>query len=80
MSANGEIGRAAALALLVELTAEDIAEVSKVHRYTPTITHLCGCLTRFDTLDWRSEALDRCAFHTAQETALSGGSQEGPEE
>lgn len=35
-------------------------------RYTPRTLHSCGCVTAFDTLDWRSVVIARCDFHAAQ--------------
>lgn len=45
------------------LYAEDIEEAMSVRRYTPEKLHPCGCVTKFDTLDWRSTAVTRCGEH-----------------
>jgi hypothetical protein len=44
--------------------------------------HSCGCKTRFNTVEWRSVALHRCAFHEAQEARSlpQGGSMATPPE
>ncbi len=32
-------------------------------RYVNAVTHLCGCVTRFDTLFWRSQVTKPCVEH-----------------
>lgn len=55
------------------LFAEDIEEAMRVRRYTPDKHHPCGCVTHFDMLLWRSEAVVRCDWHAAHEASHTPG-------